>query len=188
MESLWVECVVDDDYEINTSFPYQIRKKCNKMIVSESINKNGYVRCKLNGKTYQKHRILALQFIPNDSPQTKQIVDHINRIRTDNRINNIRWVTASENSENKSSDKNVKYEYVDDLPNDFVELIFYKGIEFENYYYSPTEDKFYYDNGLKYRVLHVNDGKGYKRIRAHDINGKSITVYIDRWKRDEGLI
>lgn len=49
------------------------------------------------GKSNQKrvHRLVAEAFIPN--PDEKQFVDHINTVRTDNRLENLRWVTASEN-------------------------------------------------------------------------------------------
>lgn len=49
------------------------------------------------GKRYKKsvHRIVAETFINNVS--NKPCVDHINTIRNDNRIENLRWVTHSEN-------------------------------------------------------------------------------------------
>ena len=49
------------------------------------------------------HRLLALHYIPN--PQNKPCVDHINRIRDDNRLENLRWATHSENNQNKSLNK-----------------------------------------------------------------------------------
>ncbi len=57
-------------------------------------------------KCYSIHRLLALHFIPN--PENKPCIDHINRIRSDNRIENLRWVTHAENNQNVSIHKNNK--------------------------------------------------------------------------------
>jgi hypothetical protein len=48
-------------------------------------------------KVYLVHRLVALAFIPN--PDNKPEVDHINKNRIDNRIENLRWVTSKENKE-----------------------------------------------------------------------------------------
>lgn len=48
--------------------------------------------------TFHIHRAVAELFIPN--PENKPCVDHINTIRTDNRADNLRWVTHKENQNN----------------------------------------------------------------------------------------
>jgi hypothetical protein len=45
------------------------------------------------------HRVVALAFIPN--PDSKPTVDHINRIVDDNRIENLRWATYTEQCINR---------------------------------------------------------------------------------------
>lgn len=44
------------------------------------------------------HRLLALHFIPN--PLNLEMVDHINQVRNDNRLENLRWFTRSDNARN----------------------------------------------------------------------------------------
>lgn len=46
-------------------------------------------------KFYFIHRLIALHFIPN--PHNLKCIDHINRIRYDNRIENLRWISRRDN-------------------------------------------------------------------------------------------
>ena len=65
-------------------------------------DKDGYLTVGLRegGKTFTKkiHRLIAIHYIPN--PENKPTVDHINRIKTDNRIENLRWATTKEQNNN----------------------------------------------------------------------------------------
>jgi hypothetical protein len=60
---------------------------------------NGYMKTKIwvNGKhkNVHQHRLIAEQFI--DNTENKKQVNHKNGIKHDNRIENLEWVTQSEN-------------------------------------------------------------------------------------------
>lgn len=63
-----------------------------------SKDRNGYIRVSLGGRKYLAHR-LAWMLAHGDWPHGQ--IDHINGLRTDNRIANLRDVSASENQQNR---------------------------------------------------------------------------------------
>ena len=67
-------------------------------ILKQYIDRYGYLKVVLTKETqrsyFTAHRLVALAFI--DNPLNKPSVDHKNTIRTDNRVENLRWLTQKE--------------------------------------------------------------------------------------------
>ena len=59
-----------------------------------------------NIKLHKIHRLVGTHYIPN--PDNKICLDHINRDKTDNRVENLRWATHSENNQNRGIQNNNK--------------------------------------------------------------------------------
>jgi len=110
----WRKIEGHDGYEISVEGvrSYWERGRWKKRIeipkmLKLSTNTNGYLYLMLGiGHKYRFHRLLAEAFIPN--PENKPFIDHINRNRLDNRLENLRWVDLVENNENKGIQSNNK--------------------------------------------------------------------------------
>lgn len=68
-------------------------------ILADRFDKKGYLSVRLfkNGKSkiFKTHRLVAQAFIPN--PINKEQVNHINGVKSDNRVENLEWCTNYEN-------------------------------------------------------------------------------------------
>ena len=77
--------------------------------VSDRPNSDGYLQFCIDYKMYLQHRVAWL-YAYGEFP--KGDLDHINRVKTDNRLCNLRVVTSFENSQNKPPAKNNLYPHV----------------------------------------------------------------------------
>lgn len=171
----WLDCVVDNDYEIFSEFPYPIRRKSSDKVIKESINRKGYVICSLNRKQYLKHRIIAGQFIsnPNNLPE----IDHINHNKSDNRIENLRWVSKSDNQKNKTGYNDYQYVFLDELPETAETLDAYNGHEFDGLFVDYENQKLYLFNGKTYRELVPLRNEGNIYYYTQDIESHYRKLY-----------
>ncbi len=92
-----------------------------------TIHKNGYIYIKLFNKNYFAHRVAYYLYHKIDPEHLD--IDHINGIKTDNRINNLRLSTTSQNIANSKIQKNNKTGY--------------KGVSFSNGKYTA---QIYFNN------------------------------------------
>lgn len=97
----------DDTHIYNFNLGKIFRKLKNGNIRETGLSKvkDGYHQIWISGKMYKLHRVLYEKYHNIKIPVDK-CIDHINRIKTDNCINNLRLVTLKENSQNQSIPKN----------------------------------------------------------------------------------
>jgi len=81
-------------------------KNKNRFLVLSN-NTYGYLYVKLykNGKKTHSfiHRLIAIHYIPN--PNNYPVIDHKDRNRQNNNIDNLRWCNHSQNMQNKGNNK-----------------------------------------------------------------------------------
>lgn len=97
---IWKPTVDIEGYEVsNLGRVRSFKQNCKGLILKPRISRWGYqhVRLAINNdrKIFSVHKLVALAFIPN--PLNKPCVNHINGIKTDNRVENLEWVTYAEN-------------------------------------------------------------------------------------------
>lgn len=72
---------------------------------STAKDRDGYLVVGIKGKLYRAHRVIWF-YVHGSWP--KGDIDHINRVKDDNRIHNLRDVTRSQNKQNQGPSKNCK--------------------------------------------------------------------------------
>ena len=111
MVEIWKPSIVKG---VSVSNLGRVRRDSEGYLYKISKNKsNGFnyvdIRWVNGGKNMKVARLVAIAFIPN--VENKPDVDHINTIRTDDRAENLRWCTRSENMRNP-----ITYEKITNVP------------------------------------------------------------------------
>jgi len=113
------------------------RRGVSKGVIAGSFNSYGYKQIVIYGKNYLAHR-LAWLYEYGEWPKGQ--IDHINEIKYDNKISNLRTANNSQNMRNRGAQKNNKSGY--------------KGVSWSNWHGKwrariNIDEKDYKDLGLK---------------------------------------
>jgi hypothetical protein len=88
------------NYEISTTGLLMSNKFKSPRLLKSPVSGAGYRHLVLSKNNVHKtvliHRLVAQAFLPN--PENKPEINHINGVKTDNRLENLEWCTKSENS------------------------------------------------------------------------------------------
>ena len=88
----------DTNYSISNKGDVR-NDKTNKILSSRKHTLGYNTVCLGRKKQELVHRLVAEAFLPPCSDKS-MVVDHINRIKTDNRVENLRWCSKSQNAQN----------------------------------------------------------------------------------------
>lgn len=105
----WRKIACRDNYSVSNYG--EVRNDKTGRILKQTAHSCGYSMVMLGRKTspLYVHRLVAEAFV--DNPDGKPYVDHINGVKTDNRAENLRWVTPSENTLSAGHELNIAHKW-----------------------------------------------------------------------------
>ena len=92
-------------------------------------------------------------------------------------MSNLENSNSTENSNSIEKQKS-HLKWVENLPDDAIEIKEFKDHKFENLYYSPSTDEFYQSPKMKFRILYKDD----KIVRCRSEKSSSTRINLEKIK------
>jgi hypothetical protein len=128
--NIWYKIPTYSNYEITRCGKVRSIKNGIHTELNGSINNNGYKNFRLTEdgvtKTITVARLMLMTF--DRLPKANEVCDHIDRNKSNNRLDNLRWVSHSVNNSNRTSKKKyVGVYYKKNILKDGAEKIYYQA-------------------------------------------------------------
>lgn len=179
-EQTWETLRFNNNYEICTEYPHQIRKKSNHRIIAEHENNCGYILVTITGNSELKHRLIAYQWIEN--PDNLPEINHKDHNKTNNHIENLEWCTVSTNRSDRLPYQQQQFEYLDEIPDTAIELDSYNGHEYNKYWYDYDSERVIINTRNKFRF--VNSSWRTNSVNLIDIHGHQHMISLNKLQKE----
>lgn len=116
MQEIWKAIPGYDGYEVSNLGNVKSlgnNKTRKEKILKPLSNGKGYFQVELFKKRVYIHQLVAMAFLNHKKDGHKLVVDHINNIQTDNRLENLQIISQRKNTIKNKTNKTSKYEGVD---------------------------------------------------------------------------
>jgi len=171
--------ISNEDFEILNEFKWRIKKPDN------------YVCSKIKNKEYLLHRYIYIEILKINIPDN-HVIDHINNNKLDNRRENLRIVTHSENSRNRIKKENTSSLYYgvsfDQNSNKWAASISYNKKTIRILYKNEIDAAYQYDlfvdrYNLKSKKNNIEKSDNFKEILKKNKDLETgIVKYKDKFR------
>ncbi|CAL6044636.1 Conserved_hypothetical protein [Hexamita inflata] len=142
-----------------------------------------YLKNESGGAQFYVHKLVANAFL--GMCPTGFEIDHIDRTRQNNCLENLRYVSRSDNLKNKTIYKGHLAEYFQELPVSCVQLKSYGKHVFENYFVDQNTKQIYsFDNNQFRKVILTANNNGTQFYHVKSTLGKDVSVCLSKLQRN----
>ncbi len=158
---IWKPIPNYEDYQVSNLGRVKSFRRGNNIVLKHGTTKYGYHVVNLHNKevrkTHNVHQLVAMAFLGHMPDGYKKVVDHINNIKSDNRLSNLQLISSRENTNKDKTGGTSKYVGVsfDKNSNKWKAAIRYKG---ETIRLSVFSDELDAHNAYQKALSEINQG------------------------------